>query len=288
MSPLAPGPRSRSLLGMLPTIRRDVLGFVRDTQRSYGDVARYRLGPLMSHLVSHPDSLKYVLQDNVKNYSKNHISYAMVRWTVGNGILTSQGDFWLRQRRLAQPAFHRQRLALLADGMVRATQELIDSWQPHIARGQYLEIGEEMMRLTLRIVADALFGTDLSAQTQQISRSFNELSAQTIDRFRTFRILPPVLPTADDRAFRQAQHTLTTVVRSIIAERRRNPVDRGDLLSMLMLAVDEETGAQMSDDQLRDEVITMLLAGHETTATVLGWVWAMLDRHPAVADRLHE
>lgn len=280
--PLPPGPRSLPLIGVLPEVRRDALGFLMRTFQQYGDVAHYRLGPLSASLIAHPDGVRHVLQENVKNYTKDHVSYSMLRRTIGDGLVTSRGDFWLRQRRLAQPAFHRQRIAAMGQSMVAATIELLADWEQRAEQGVAFDVGEEMMHLTLRIVGDALFGSNVQAESLIVHRAFNELSAQIIARFRNFNLLPPVLPTRADRRYRQAISELDTVVYRIIASRRARPEDSGDLLSMLMLARDEESGERMDDKQLHDEVLTMLLAGHETTATTLTWVWAMLDRHPQV------
>lgn len=283
----APGPKGAPLIGVLTQVRREPLGFLLKTARTYGDVAKYRLGPLNSHLISSPEGVRHVLQENVKNYTKDHFSYSMVRWIAGNGLLTSQGSFWLRQRRLAQPAFHRQRIAAMGANMVAAAQEQIGGWEDAATSGKPLDIGNEMMRLTLRIVSDALFGTRVS-QAETVDWAFSELSAQIVGRFRTFNVIPPVLPTNYDRSFRKARTALDRVVYEIIAERRKSSEDRGDLLSMLMLTRDEDTGETMDDRQLHDEVLTMLLAGHETTATTLSWVWAMLDQHSEVAAKFYQ
>lgn len=280
------GPRYRSLMGALPAVRRDPLSFLMETRRQYGDVSRYRLGPIISHLVAHPDGVRQVLQENVKNYTKDHISYDVVRWVAGNGLLTSQGDFWLRQRRLAQPAFHRQKIADLGAGMVAAAESMADAWQAPAAAGRPFDVAEEMMRLALRIVGDALFGTSVEQQAMAIGHSFTTLSDQVVTRFRTFNLIPPVLPTRFDREWRAALADLDRVVYQIIAARRADDERGGDLLAMLMHARDEETGEQMTDKQLRDEALTMLVAGHETTATTLAWAWALLDRHPEARERL--
>jgi cytochrome P450 len=285
---LATGPRGHLLSGVLPEVRRDPLGFLMETVRRHGDVARYRLGTLTSFLVTHPDGVRHVLQDNVSNYTKDHLSYMTARWVLGNGLLTSQGTFWLRQRRLAQPAFHRQRIAAMAGQMVRAASRMLEGWEPRAARGEPVGMMSEMMQLTFRIVGEALFGTELGPQSARVSQAFTELSEQISTRFRTFRLLPPVLPFGEDRVFRAARRALDETVLHIISERRRKNEDTGDLLSMFMLARDEETGEQMDDRQLRDEILTMLLAGHETTATTLGWIWALLEKHPRAEARLHE
>jgi cytochrome P450 len=281
------GPKGHLLMGVLPMVRRDTLGFLAETARVHGAVARYRLGPIQSYLITHPEGVKRVLQDNVANYTKDHVSYGMVRWVAGNGLVTSQGDFWLRQRRLAQPAFHRQRIGAMAGMMTQATNELLTRWEALASQGKPLQIGPEMMGLTLRIVGDALFGTNVAEKTAVVGQAFDVLSAQVVDRFRTFNIIPPILPTRSDRAFRGSIKTLRGVVQGIITERRKAGDDRGDLLSMFMHAKDEETGAQMNDTQLTDEAVTMMVAGHETTATTLSWIWALLHQHPEVEAKLH-
>ncbi|RKH19369.1 cytochrome P450 [Corallococcus praedator] len=281
------GPRGHLLMGVLPQVRRDILGFLSDIHREYGDVVRYRLGPLKSHLIAHPDGVRHVLQDHVKNYTKDHLSYRMGAWITGNGLLTSQGDFWLRQRRLAQPAFHRQRIAGMATQMIHSTEAMLQRWEASAAQGTPVGVTEEMMRLSLGIVGEALFGTSVEDQTARVGAAFNELSRQIAERFRSFNMLPPVLPTRNDRAFRAARTTLRETVQGIIATRRQRPEDTGDLLSMLMAARDEDTGTGMTDAQLGDEVLTMLLAGHETTATTLSWVFGLLATHPEVEARLH-
>ncbi|HVG60971.1 MAG TPA: cytochrome P450 [Hyalangium sp.] len=281
------GPKGHLLMGVLPRVRRDTLGFLSEVPRLYGPIARYRLGPLQSYLVAHPDGVKRVLQDHVANYTKDHVSYGMVRWIAGNGLVTSQGDFWLRQRRLAQPAFHRQRIGAMAGLMTQATNELLERWADVAAQGKPLQVGPEMMGLTLRIVGDALFGANMAQTTAVVGQSFDVLSVQVVHRFRTFNVLPPILPTRADRAFRASIKTLRGVVQGLITERRKSGEDRGDLLSMFMLARDEETGAQMDDTQIVDEAVTMMVAGHETTATTLSWVWALLHQHPEVEARLH-
>lgn len=283
----ASGPKGHPLLGVLPQTREDVLGFLMGAHRTYGDVVRYRLGPLSSQLIVHPDGLKRILQDNVANYTKDHFSYTLAKRVVGEGLVTSQGSFWLRQRRLAQPAFHRQRIAGMAQQMARAAAETADAWSRHPA-DQPVLVGREMMVLTLRVVGDALFGTNVGPRAELVGRAFNQINEQIVWRFRSFRVLPPILPFGKDRAFRSAIRQLHGVVQEIISERRRSGADLGDLLSMFMLARDEDTGEQMNDEQLGNEVLTMLVAGHETTATTLTWAFSLLASHPAVEAKLHQ
>jgi cytochrome P450 len=285
---IATGPRGLPIIGVLRDVRKDVLGWLMRTATEHGPVAQYRFGPGRAYLVSHPDGLKHVLQEHVKNYTKDHFSYSLVRWVVGEGLLTSQGDTWLKQRRLAQPAFHKARISAMAEQMVRAAAELADQWEESQRSGVPRHVVRDMMALTLRIVGEALFGTDVRAEIQAVSSAFNVLSEQAVDRFRSMRIIPPILPTAYDRAFRRANRALREVVARVIAERRKRLEDKGDLLSMFMLARDEETGEQMDDVHLENEVLTMMLAGHETTATALAWVWVLLEQHPGPEKLLHE
>jgi len=284
---IPPGPRGLPLLGVALDVQKDVLGWNLRTAKEYGPVVQYRFGPLRSYLVTDPDGLKHVLQDHVKNYTKDHFGYAIVRRIVGNGIFTSEGATWLRQRRLAQPAFHRTRISAMAAQMVKAAHELSEHWAASQRSGERRLAMNDMMALTLRIVGEALLGTDMREEIQAVAGSFNTLNEQTVERFRAFRLLPPILPTAYDRTFREARRTLYEVVARIITLRRQRLEDQGDLLSMFMLAKDEDTGEQMNDEQLRDEVLTMLLAGHETTANMLSWAWVMLHQNPDAERKLH-
>jgi len=284
---LPPGPRGLPLLGVALDVQRDVLGWNLRTALEYGPVVQYRFGPLRSYLVTHPDGLKHVLQDNVKNYTKEHFGYAVIRRIVGEGLFTSEGATWLKQRRLAQPAFHRARISAMGARMVQAAAELAEQWAASARSGERRLAVNDMMELTLRIVGEALLGTGMREETRAVAESFTLINAQTVERFRAFRLLPPVLPTAYDRAFRDAHRTLQEVVARIITKRRERMEDQGDLLSMFMLAKDEETGEQMDDAHLSNEVLTMLLAGHETTANLLSWVWVLLHQNPEAEARLH-
>jgi cytochrome P450 len=290
-APTAPriptGPRGLPLLGVALDIQRDILGWLTRTAAEHGPVSRYRFGPVRSYFVTHPEGLKHVLQDHVKNYTKNHFGYAMIRRIVGDGLFTSEGETWLQQRRLAQPAFHRARIAAMAARMVRAAEALSEQWATSQRTGEPRLLGRDMMALTLRIVGEALLGTDMRKETEAVAAAFSLINEQTVERFRAFRLLPPVLPTAYDRAFREANRTLREVVAGIIAKRRERLEDHGDLLSMFMLAKDEETGEQMDDEHLRNEVLTMLLAGHETTANALSWAWGLLHQNPEAEQSLH-
>jgi cytochrome P450 len=275
----APGPRGHPLLGSLPEARRDPIRLFVDSFREYGDVVRFRFGPMIGHLISSPAGVNHVLAENHRNYGKQTRGYRNLRYVLGNGLLTSEGEAWKRQRRIAQPAFHRQRIAGFAKTMVRAAEDAAERLSGR--RGEVVDLHHEMMRLTLRIVGETLLGYDPTAAADEVGSALTFLLTLANDRTsRTFD-LPLRLPTRENRRFRRELAALDAVVLRMIAERRKDPGGREDLLSMLMEARDAETGQAMDDRQLRDEVMTIFLAGHETTANALTYTWLLLSRFPA-------
>jgi cytochrome P450 len=283
----ATGPEPVSLWAVLRGQKIDPLERWTRIREQHGDVARYRFAGRDTYLITSADAVKRVLQDNAANYTKEHASYKMLRRLFGNGLITSEGSFWLRQRRLAQPAFHRQRLHAMGAAMTAAAEETAARWDRSAATGTPLPMMREMSRLTLKVVGDALFGAALAPMAAPVAASWDLLNEQLAHRFATRRLIPPILPTRYDRDFRRARRTLFSVVDRIVAAKRARG-ESDDLLSMFMAARDEDSGERMTDAQLRDEVITMLLAGHETTAVTLTWAWARLDRHSEVAAQLHD
>jgi cytochrome P450 len=282
-----PGPPSRFLLGNAADVRqRGAHRFALDNLRQYGNICHYRILRWPVYLISHPDYIKHVLQDNQRNYGKDTFAYRALRLILGYGLVTSQGDFWLRQRRLAQPAFHRQRIEGFAALMTRATRDMLNRWDTYAQNDEPFDLAQEMTQLTLRIAGETLFGIDLTDAADEVGNAVTLGLQEVMRRLMRHFALPLSLPTPKNRRFSVALQTLDKVVYSIIAERRRAPKDNGDLLSMLMLAQDEETRERMTDQQLRDEIMTMMLAGHETTANALIWTWYLLTQHPDVEARL--
>ncbi len=274
-----------AVFGVLGDLRADPLGTFCRALREPSEIVKLRLGLGHALLLKHPAHVEHVLVHNAKNWSKKIRHYQMLRLSLGNGLVTSEGSFWLRQRRLAQPAFHRARLIAFADVMSRAADEMVDGWDEAIASGATVDVAAEMMRVTLRIVCHTLLGTDV-AESEEVARAIG-FSNRFIDE-RAFQIfsLPVAIPSPDNVRFKRAMATLDRIVYRIIAERRAQGGDRGDLLSMFMAARDEESGETMSDLQLRDEVMTMFVAGHETTACALSWTFHLLSKHPGVASEL--
>lgn len=277
-----PGPRSvipgRALLAM----RRDPLSFLTHIARNYGDIAHFKFGPQHVFLLNHPDLIKDVLVTHHRRFMKGRMIQEMKR-LLGEGLLTSEGQFHLRQRRLAQPAFHRERIAAYAAVMVEYASRTSERWR----HGATLDIAAEMMRLTLGVVGKTLFDADVEGEAEEIGRALTTAMEMADVLNVVFSGVLDKLPLPSTRRFNQAKARLDETIYRLIDEHRASG-DRGDLLSMLLLASDEEdNGERMSNQQVRDEAITIFLAGHETTANALTWTWYLLSQHPEIEARLH-
>jgi cytochrome P450 len=267
--------------------QRDKLGFIRGLTR-YGDVARYRTAHLTWYQVNHPGGVRRVLQENNRNYGKGALTLGFFKPVVGEGLLTSEGGLWLRQRRLMQPVFHKRSVAAFGDLMTDETLAMLERWRPSLETGTPLDVPAEMARLTLDIVTGALFHAHVGVEPEAVGRAINTLVEDLGYRFEVPFYPPHRVPTPRNRRFRAALRTVDRAVYSIISERRRGGGDGEDLLALLMGARDEETGEAMGDEQLRDEVITLFLAGHETTANALSWAFYLLATHPGEEGRLRD
>jgi cytochrome P450 len=252
---------------------RDPLGFFLRLTREHGDIVQYRTMPEPAYLINHPSYVQHVLLNNGRNYNKNtHLNKYMLGSLTGQGLLTSEGELWRRQRRLIQPAFHRRNLVKFEAVMHQAAARLLEKWSNIARRPQPVDVANEMMQLTLDIVTQSLFGYDITEQAETIGNSVDTLIKVARPRRQRFQA---------------AKETLDNIVYGIINNRRQSPeTDAEDLLAMMLLARDEETGEGMSDQQLRDEVMSLLIAGHETTANTLSWLWWLLSQHPEVRGRL--
>ena len=246
----------------------------------YGDIVGIRVVNFRNIFINHPDLIEEVLVGHPRRYYKGRILRAN-RHVFGEGLLTSEGDFWLRQRRLVQPAFHRARIAAYAGTMVEYAQRIIESWQS----GEERDVHQEMMRLTLQIVAKTLFNADVARDAQEVGKSLELLLELGAD-FRRTLFVPHWVPTPTNLRIKREIAFIENILYRIINERRSSGHDAGDLLSML-LHVQDEDGSRMTDKQLRDETITLFLAGHETTASSLSWTWWLLAQNPRVEARLH-
>ncbi len=277
-----PGPEPHFLIGNFPLGRPDPLAVFTGWAREFGDIFYYRAGWIHVYFLNSPELIESVLVTNQQNFRKDRVIQNS-RWFLGQGLLTSEGGEWLRQRRLSQPAFHRERLALYARIINACAEEMLDSWKD----GENRDVHQEMMQLTLRVVAKVLFSVDVKNESKEVAAALNLLMKHSSG---ARILLPPwvrYLPLPFLIRVRRAVRQLDEVVYRIIRERRRSENDNGDLLSMLMSARDED-GSRMTDRQLRDEVMTFLLAGHETTALSLSWAWYLLSENQAVEVKLHE
>ena len=278
-----PGPKTFWPGGHLFYFRRDPLKFFTRLAREYGDVVQFRAGPQRVFLLNHPDYVRDLL---VTHHGRFHKGRALQRAKrlLGTGLLTSEGEFHRRQRRLAQPAFHRQRVNSYARVMTEFASETSARWRDQ----QTLDISEEMSRLTLSIVGKTLFDADVGRDADEVGAALTEVMNLFNYLMLPFSELLEKLPLPPQRRFQRARARLDRIIYRIIEERRRGGRDRGDLLSMLLFAVDEEGDrSRMSDEQLRDEVMTIFLAGHETTANALTWAWYLLAQNPEAEKKLH-
>ena len=246
----------------------------------HGDIVGIRVVNFRNIFVNHPDLIEEVLVGHPRRYYKGRVLRAN-RHVFGEGLLTSEGDFWLRQRRLVQPAFHRGRIAAYAETMVEYTKRIMESWRS----GEERDVHQEMMRLTLQIVAKTLFNADVARDAREVGKSLELLLELGAD-FRRTLFVPHWVPTLTNLRIKREIAFIENILYRIINERRAAGHDAGDLLSML-LHVQDEDGSRMTDKQLRDETITLFLAGHETTASSLSWTWWLLAQNSAVEAKLH-
>lgn len=279
---LPPGLRAGFLGGHFFKYRSRPTEFLRELA-ALGDVTYLRLFRQPAYLLNHPDLSRDLLINSNSKFVKGR-ALQRAKMLLGDGLLTSEGSDHLRQRRMIQPAFHRERIEGYASVMTEQALRTREAWRS----GETLDIDKEMMRLTLRIVASTLLSSDVNAETDEVGDAMTDL----IELF-DFLLIPfseylEKLPLPQAIRCRRAIATLDRVIYGIIEERRRNPEDRGDLLSMLLLARDEEDGGSMSDKQVRDEALTLFLAGHETTANAMTFTWYLLSQNPEAERKLHE
>jgi len=296
------GPKNPPIIGHLPAFRSNPLAFLIKAAREHGDLVYFRVARQHMYLVNHPDYVREILVTNQSNFLK---SRALQRSKVllGEGLLTSEGQHHLRQRRLVQPAFHRERLAGYAAAMRDQAVRVRERWQA----GSTMDVSVEMAQLTLSVVAKTLFSSDVESEASEIGEAMTAALEMFQLLVMPFSELLVKLPLPAVRRFQKGRALLDSTIYRLIRERRASGQDTGDLLSMLLFAQDEEKegpspggqkgedgpdgggrGGGMTDQQVRDEALTLFLAGHETTANALSWTWYLLSQHPEVERRLHE
>ena len=271
------------IVGVLPQFRKNPPKFLQSLSRDHGDLVHFRLGPQHVYLVSNPDWIKDILVTNQSNFTKSRF-LERAKVLLGEGLLTSEGEFHRRQHRLVQPAFHRDRLLGYASAMVDCTAHTREQW----SNGAQLDMSREMMRLTLSVVAKTLFSADVTSEADEIGNALTQVMILFDMVLMPFSEWIERLPLPSVRRFEKARDFLDKTIYGIIAERRASKEDKGVLLSMLLLAQDEDGVTGMSDKQIRDEALTLFLAGHETTANALMWAWYLLSQNPSAAEKFYD
>ncbi len=266
----------------------DPLAFGLRMARQYGDIAYYRLGPLRVYQLNHPDLVRQILVEQPEKFHKPRLVKRAFRPFAGNGLLTSDGEFWRQQRKLIQPAFHHRQLAAYGDVMVAHSLRMVESFaQAGVC--EVRDIASDMTKLTLEVVVSSLFGSELPPEAREIGGSMSAVMDAANYRVNRPLHIPSWVPTGRNLREKRVLARLDSLLRALVHARRASGSSASDdLLSVLLAAVDEESGARMSDQQLRDEMMTLFLAGHETTATALTWTWYLLSRHPEVDAKLQE
>jgi cytochrome P450 len=280
---MPPGPRGLPFLGLALEVRKDALGTLQRLAREYGDLVTMPVMGMQRVLLNRPEYTQQLLILDHAKLQKSALTKLIVGPLLGQGLLISEGEFWRRQRRLAQPAFHRARTNEYSPVMVECALQQTKQWRS----GETRNIAEEMMKLTLEVAVRTLFGTSLASDSENIGRAMTFLMRHQLRRARSPWRIPADWPTPANRRAKREMEFMDSLVFRIIAERKQESQPRNDLLTLLMAAMHED-GSQMTERQLRDEIMTLFIAGHETTALTLSWTWYLLGENPAAETRLHE
>ncbi len=289
LPPRPPAPPGQFLIGNLLPFKRDMLGFLAHTRAELGDVFRVRLGRRSLFIFSHPDFAEQVLIKERDSFGKLAELGGEVRGlplVLGRGLVVNFGESWKRQRQMMQPIFHKAQIALMATAMTDAGTRLLDRWQQRYAPGAQIDVAQEMMRVTVDIVSQTMFGSDLLDRTDELGKSFTALLRYAFASFTNPLMPPPHWPTPGNRHFRRMLGQLDEMIYEVVDRRVQSRVQHGDLLDMLLAARDDASGEGMPIRQLRDEIATIFGAGHETTANALTWAFYLLSLHPDAAARL--
>ena len=266
-------------------LARDPFTFMVDAAREYGGLVRLDLGLATAYLVSDPDLVRHILVDNRGNYGKGRILRGL-GLIIGDGLFINDGEPWQRRRRLMSPVFHRQRLDGLVTTMTEVVTVQMDRWPARIARGEPVDLFEEMVPININILLKAIFGTSISDEESLQMRRASDVIFNHSEKLVFSFFVPMRIPRPGHRRFTAALRTVDKLVAKLLANRRRDAQDVGDLLSMLFLARDEETGEGLTDEQIRNEVMGLLMAGYESTAAGMAWAWYLLSQNPDVERQL--
>lgn len=281
-----PSPKEKHwLFGSGYILRDRAHTVIPDLVKKYGEIISLSLPFTRIVIAAKPEYARYVLLDNNKNYRKS-LAYDMIKLLLGNGLLTSEGDFWRKQRRLAQPAFHKQKLADLTAMMVRKAQGEVERIKPKAESGEYFDVAPDMTNLTLDIISEAIFSNGVDDKAELVSQQITLLNQMATEKLNAPIRLPASIPTPTNLKERKSIKILDDIIYGIIEERRKSGVSKSDLLSMLLDARDEDTGEGMDRKQLRDEIMTIFIAGNETTANAMAWILYLLSQNPEAEEKM--
>lgn len=282
-----PGPPRREAPRILRKLRADRLGLMSEAVREYGDAVRVAIGPKTLYIFNHPDHAKHVLADNAANYHKG-IGYTEAKRALGDGLLTSEGALWKEQRRTIQPVFQHKRIAAQADVIIDEALGLVERLAAYEGPDRQVDVLDEVTALTLGVLGSTLLDADLGAY-ESIGHSFEAVQDQAMFEMETLGLVPRWLPLKGQRSFRHARADLDRIVGLLVEQRNANPSDSGDdVLTRLIDSTAKEEDERVGDRRMRDELVTLLLAGHETTSSTVGWTLNMVSQHPEVRERLHQ
>lgn len=280
-------PTTTQVLRKLPSIMRDPLTYLLHVSRAHGDNVPFLLPDEKARLINHPDLIEYVLLTNNKNYSKKTIQFETFSLVTGDGLLNSDGDFWLRQRRIAQPAFHRRKIANMVQIMQEEAAKRRELWQTAVSQNKTLDMEQEMLQLTMAITMRAMFNFDVAGREAELVHTIEETLGYVMFRAQVLVPIPPSWPLPVNRRYREAMAELDALVYKMIDDRRNSDEEIDDVLSMFIAATDED-GNPLPDKLIRDEILTLIIAGYETAASGMTWLWYLLSQNDDVWARLQE
>lgn len=282
------GPKGYPIIGnLLEMASNQKLDWLQALTNEYGDVAKFRLINRNVYLVNHPDLVREILGKRIDNYTKKSLAFKLVKVVLGESTFTSMGTVWKRKRQLAQPSFHKNRISNLSEIMTDTIEDMLNDWEGKCDKNETINVSDAMMRLTLEVVVRALFSTALSKEeVQTVADVFTPLLEETNSRIAFPIQFLHKLPTKRNTTYRENIDKLDQIIFRIIKERRTASKPNADLLQMLMDARDEESGEPLDDQELRDEVMTVFIAGHETTANAMSWLWAVLSQKPEIREKV--
>ncbi|MEM7028489.1 MAG: cytochrome P450 [Chloroflexota bacterium] len=286
--PLPPSVKGLPIIGPLPMMTKDFFGFITEARETYGDAYTLNFGPTKAIILNHPRHVEHVFLRHATNYSKGGPMWATIRDLIGNGLASSEGDFWRKQRRMIQPQFHHQRIAGLANLMMEAIDEGLADWDIAVDTNQSIDAEKAFSRITMKVIVKTMFGTGLNNEEADKVGNALTYALDYILKGVVTNMLPSWLPAPGRKQYQTAIDTIDEIVFGVIERRQQSGEEGDDLISLLLSAVDEESGQGMSKQQLRDEAVTMFLAGYETTATALKWAFYVLKEQPDIVKRLYD